>query len=416
MSSVVNHAESKEIIRMTSESEKLKKSSIERWRRETPGCGHRVHLNNAGAALMTQEVADTIKDYLDLELNMGGYEAADQSESEIADAYQSTAKLIGARADQIAMVENATVATSQALSAFTFKPGDVILTTNVDYSSNQIMLLSLSKRYGVDIIRAEDDPVGGVDPHSVRKLIRKHSPKLMLMSWIPTNSGLVQDAESVGAICREQDVPYILDACQAVGQIPVDVSRLNCDFLAATSRKFLRGPRGIGFLYVSERMLHQNMHPLFPDTHGARWTAPDSYQLQEGAKRFENWEFPYALVLGMGKAAEYAVREGINLISSRAISLGKYARQHLRQMDNVRVLDYGKQTCAIVSARIKDVDAGIIVQKLREKSINTSAASRTAGVIDMDVKKAETVLRISPHYYNTVEEIDRLIHELNQIN
>ncbi|WP_340104753.1 aminotransferase class V-fold PLP-dependent enzyme [Rhodohalobacter sp. 8-1] len=385
---------------------------IKKWREDTPGCTYRNHLNNAGAALMPQPVIDTVQNHLELESRIGAYEAGDAASEDIQKAYTSVGELIGADSKNVAVVENATVATSQALSAFEFESGDTIITTNVDYSSNQIMLLNLSKRFGVDIMRAEDLPEGGVDPASVRRLIRKHRPKLMLMSWIPTNSGLVQDATSVGGICREENVPIILDACQAVGQIAVDVKELKCDFLAATSRKFLRGPRGMGFLYVSDRVLEKNMYPLFPDTHGARWTGPETFRLEEGAKRFENWEFPHALLLGMGMAAEYANQIGVEVIAQRATELGDYTRGKLTDIPGVRVLDYGNQKCAIVSATFEEIEADVLVQKLRERNINTSSAFRTSGVIDMNSKKANAVLRISPHYYNRRDEVDQVVDEL----
>lgn len=379
---------------------------ILQWRDETPGSDHRCHLNNAGAALMPRPVIEAVYDHLDLETRIGGYEAGDAVSSKIDKAYQSVAELVGTRTANIAMVGNATVAISQALSAFDFEQGDIIITTSVDYSSNQIMLLNLAKRFGVKIIRVGDLPEGGADPESVRQLIKQHRPKLMLMSWIPTHSGLVQDATSIGEICYSNDVPLLLDGCQAVGQIEIDLSGLKCDFLAATSRKFLRGPRGIGFLYVSDRMIKDGRSPLYPDTHGAEWTEPNNFRLSNSAKRFENWEFPVALQLGMGKAAEYAQSIGMEKISKRSSYLADYARKNFSEIDGVQILDRGSQKCAIVSLAFHDVDAANVVQALRNQGINTSSASRSASVIDMDDKKINSILRISPHYYNTREEID----------
>lgn len=393
----------------------VSEQQIARWREETPGCAHRAHLNNAGAALMPDPVIRAVQVYLEEEALYGGYETADARADQIADCYESLARLVGTSASNIAIVENATVATSQALSAFDFGQGDTVLTTKVDYSSNQIMLLNLAERFGVRVVRAKDLPEGGVDPDSVRTLIREHRPKLMLMSWVPTNSGLVQQAEAVGALCRDTGTPFLLDACQAVGQLPVDVETLQCDFLAATSRKFLRGPRGLGFLYVSDRMLELGLRPLFPDTHGARWTAADRFKLEPDASRFENWEFPYALVAGLGAAAEYAGRIGIETISRRSRELADYARGRLSELESVRVLDRGPERCAIVSAGLIGGDAGQVVASLRERGINTSASRRHHAVIDMTEKKFETALRISPHYYNTAGEIDALIEALKEM-
>ncbi len=361
---------------------------------------------------MPAPVINAIHSHLDKETRYGGYEAAEAAAEEIAASYDAVGRLIGTVAANIAIVENATVATSQALSAFDFQPDDTIITTNVDYSSNQIMLLNLAKRFGIEIIRAEDLSEGGVNPDSIHALIRKHRPKLVLMSWVPTNSGLVQDAHAVGKICSKANIPYLLDACQAVGQLPVDVAELNCDFLAATARKFLRGPRGLGFLYVSDQMLERELYPLFPDTKGAKWISANDFQLEPDAKRFENWEFPYALVLGLGAAAQYAHSVGIEVAGKRGHKLAKYTREKLSRLSNIRVLDRGKNKCAILTAEINDTDASNLVEELRKKKINTSVAKRHHGVIDMDAKEAETALRISPHYYNTIEEIDQTIDVL----
>jgi len=380
---------------------------IEKWRDETPGCSHRIHLNNAGAALMPQPVIDTIQAHFTLENQIGGYEAADAVSDQIENAYVSVAGLVGALPKNIAMVGNATIATFLALSSFDYGPGDVIITTNVDYSSNQIMLLNLAQRFGVKIHRAADLPEGGADPDSVRQLVRDHNPKLLLMSWIPTHSGLVQDAVSVGQICRDSGVPFLLDACQAVGQIPVDVEELNVDFLAATSRKFLRGPRGMGFLYVSNQMLNQGKAPLFPDTHGARWSDVNEFELAQSARRFENWEFPVALQLGMGRAAEYAAEVGLKRISERNAMLADYARNKIAAIKGARILDSGSQQSAIVSVGLNHADAERAVDALRLQKVNTSSASRSASVIDMDAKQARSILRISSHYYNTRKEIDK---------
>ena len=163
------------------------------------------------------------------------------------------ARLLGAKARNVALVQNSTVAFAQAISAFDLGPGDVILTSRSDYASNQIMYLSLARRRGVEIVRAPDAPEGGVDPDAVRKLIARRRPTLVALTWIPTNSGLVQPVEAVGRICREAGVPYLIDGCQAVGQLPIEVEQLHCDYLSGTARKFLRGPRGLGFLYVVRR-------------------------------------------------------------------------------------------------------------------------------------------------------------------
>lgn len=389
-------------------------ADIRKWRDDTPGCRHRNHLNNAGAALMPRPVLEAITAHLDREAAYGGYEAADAARDKISAAYEAVARLVGAGTSGIALVENATVAMAQSFSAFDFKRGDSVVTTNSDYSSYQIMLLSMAERLGIEIHRAADLPEGGVDPDSIRTLVEKYRPRLVLTAWVPTNSGLVQDVHAVGEVCSETGTPFLLDACQAVGQIPVDVSRLRCDFLAATARKFLRGPRGLGFLYVSERALEEGLRPLHLDTRGATWTDADRFQVESGARRFENWEFPYALVMGIGAAADYAIEVGVEKAGVRAAALAARARERLADLEGVQVLDTGRELCAIVTVGIESMDADRLVGLLREMKINTSAVSRDHAVIDMDAKQSESALRISPHYYNTADEVDDLVDAIEQ--
>ena len=390
-------------------------SDLVRWRADTPGCEHLVHLNNAGAALVPRPVRNAIDAHLDLEDRLGGYEAAEAQTARLQETYEGVARLLGAHARNIALVQNSTIAFAQAISAFDFEPGDVVLTSRSDYASNQIMYLSLALRRGVEVVRAPDAPEGGVDTDEVRRLVSRRRPALVALTWVPTNSGLVQPIEDVGRICQEAGVPYLVDACQAVGQMAIDVQRIGCDYLAATARKFLRGPRGVGFLYVSDKRLEAGAHPLLVDMHGATWVEADAFDLTPDARRFESWEFAYALVLGLGAAAAYALEVGLENARHRARELAAYARTRLAMLPEVRVLDRGPELCAIVTAAVAGRDTKEIKLALRARGINTSSPEREDAVIDMDEKQASSALRISPHYYNTKEEIDTAVEALQEI-
>jgi selenocysteine lyase/cysteine desulfurase len=383
--------------------------SVQRWRLDTPGCQGRegrIHLNNAGAALMPRPALDAIHRHLDLEAEVGGYEAEDDVAARVRETYDLLGRLIGAPAGCVALVENATVAVSQALSAFDFHRGDVLVTTRGDYTSNQLMYLSLARRFGIEVLRAEDLPEGGVDPASVRRLVAHPRCRLVSLTWMPTNSGLVQPAEEVGEICEAAGVPYLIDACQAVGQAPVDVGRLRCDYLAATARKFLRGPRGIGFLYVSERALARGEHPLFVDMRGAGLVDPERFVLSAGARRFENWEFSYALVLGLAEAVRYALEVGIETAGARALALAAELRRKLAELPGVRIADRGPSLSAITTSEIAGVDVKSLVCGLRRGGVNASVALLGEGPRNAPEAGAVPILRLSPHYYNTREEID----------
>jgi selenocysteine lyase/cysteine desulfurase len=390
--------------------------SLARWREETPGCAHLIHLNNAGASLVPRPVRHAVDEHLDLEDELGGYEAVEAH----ADAFRAVGdhlgRLVGAQRRNIALAQNSTVAFAQALGAFDFMAGHSILTSRADYASNQIMYLSLARRLGVEVVRAPDLAAGGVDPDAVRDLIRRRRPALVALTWVPTNSGLVQDVAAVGEVCRSADVPYLVDACQAVGQLPVDVKAIGCDYLAATARKFLRGPRGIGFLYVSDRALAAGAYPLFVDMHGATWTDPDRFELTPDARRFESWEIGPALVLGLGAAARYALDTvGIETARDRAHALARYARERLATIPGVRVLDRGPELCAIVTVQPAGRRGPDIKLALRARGINTSSPEREDAVIDMDAKGTASALRLSPHYYNTAGEIDTAVEALREV-
>jgi selenocysteine lyase/cysteine desulfurase len=385
------------------------------WRLDTPGCERRVHLNNAGASLVPRPVRRAVDAHLDLEDELGAYEAAEARAAALERTVDDVGRLVGAGRRNIALTQNSTTAFAQALGAFDFASGDAILTSRADYASNQIMYLSLARRLGVEIVRAPDLPEGGVDPEAVRALVRRRPPTLVAITWVPTNSGLVQPVAAIGEVCRAAGVPYLVDACQAVGQMPVDAPAIGCDYLAATSRKFVRGPRGIGFLYVADHALAGGAHPLLVDMHGATWTDPDRFELTPDARRFESWEIAYALALGLGAAARYALDVGLETARDRARTLAAYARDRLAELPGVRVLDRGAELCAIVTAEPAGRPGAEIKLALRARGINTSSPGRDDAVIDMDAKGARSAIRISPHYYNTAGEIDVAVEALREV-
>jgi len=381
-------------------------------RAQTPGCAERTHLNNAGAGLMPTQVLEAVRDHLELEARIGGYEAASARQTQIEACYEDVAALLGARARNIAFVESATAAYSQALSSIEFEPGDVVLTSRNDYISNQLMFLSLARRQRVEVVHAPELESGGFDPDAMRELIARRRPKLVALTHVPTNSGLVQPIEGIGASCRESGSLLLLDACQSVGQMPIDALALECDFLSTTSRKFLRGPRGAGFLYVSDRALELGLEPLHVDMRGADWTAAGEYTPSPTARRFESWEFAYALVLGTGAAARLALSIGLEAIQEHSWALAALARERLAPLPGVTVLDRGVRRCAIVSANVEGQDPDALQAALSERGFNTTLTLREYAVLDFDDKGFEWAIRMSPHYYNTRAEVEGFVEAL----
>ncbi len=283
-------------------------------------------------------------------------------------------------------------------------------------TSYQIQYLALAERYGVTVLHAPDLPEGGVDPDGVRALLAQNPRcRFVSVTWIPTHTGTIQDVAAVGEACAAAGVPYHVDACQAVGQLPIDLSILQCDYLSATGRKFLRGPRGTGFLYVSDRALARGDRPLFIDMRGARWTSADAFEAAAGASRFEEWERSYALLLGLGEAARYAVAAGVDACGQQARALAAYARRRLAELPGARVLDRGGDLSAIVTVSFDGRDGADVVRALAARRINTVASLRWYGLLDFGERGVESAVRISPHYYNTSDELDALMAALEEI-
>jgi len=387
---------------------------IEKLRLETPGCAHRNHLNNAGAGLPPQPVLSAMQEHLELEATIGGYEAADLQRTSLEGFYGSVAQLLHSRSHNIAFAGSATDAYARVLSAIPWQAGDVILTTENDYVSNQIAFLSLQKRFGLKLLRARNLDSGGVDVADFELLLKKHQPKLAAVTQVPTNSGLVQPVEAIGAFCRHTETLYLVDACQSAGQMPLDVNRIGCDFLSATMRKFLRGPRGAGFLYASDRALSSGIEMLTPDMRSADWTSEDSFSTATTARRFEYWEMAPALVLGSKAAVDYALHLGLEWIETQVRQLAVLTRLLLSELPGVQVLDQGQHLCGIVTAHAPHWNVSTILQKLRQENINCRISTRNVAQIDFSRKAVDWALRVSPHYYNTEAEIRQLAAVLRQ--
>lgn len=389
--------------------------NLEVIRQETPGCSDKIFLNSAGASLMPKAVVDTTVKFLYEEQEFGGYAAVVRNSAHISRFYEETAKLINAKPSNIAFVSSSTDGYAKALSSISFAEGDCIITTNDDYISNQIAFISLQKRYHIEIVRVANLPDHELDLEDFENLIKKHNPKLIAVTHIPTNSGLIQNIEGVGNLCKQYNVLYLVDACQSVGQIVVDVKKINCDFLTATGRKFMRGPRGTGFLYVSDKTLRENMYPLFLDSFGAKWTSFDDYQLNDSAKRFEFFERPYAALLGFTEALRYANIIGIDQIENYNRTLADTLRINLQKND-FRVLDKGNRLSSIVTFCQADGKVEKIHKILSENRVFFKENYKGDALIDFTTKNVDHAIRLSPHYFNTMEEIERVSQLLENIN
>jgi selenocysteine lyase/cysteine desulfurase len=381
-----------------------------RVRAETPGCATVAHFNNAGASLMPQPVLAAQIGHLEREAEIGGYEAKAEAAERLEGIYASIGRLLNCGSDEIALVENATVAWDLAFHAFDWTPGDTVLTAEAEYASNYLAYLHVREKYGIAVEPVPSDGAGQLDVAALERMI-DGSVKLIAVTHVPTNGGLVNPAAEIGRVARAHGIPFLLDACQSVGQLEIDVAAIGCDLLSATGRKYLRGPRGTGFLYVRREMLDR-LDPPFPDLHSAEWVAPDRYVWRPDARRFENWEFNFAALLGLGAAVDYALSLGPAEIEARVKALAAELRERLADVPGVEVRDLGAEKCGLCTFTLEGHAAADVSAALRARGINTSVSDRAGTLLDATRRDLPEMVRASVHYFNDTAEMDRLVAAL----
>ena len=386
---------------------------VARARAETPGCSQVLHFNNAGASLMPQVVLDAQVAHLQREAAIGGYESKAEAMDAIEGAYASIARLLNCRAEEIALMENATVAWHAAFLSLPWQEGDRILTAEAEYASNYISYLKLARQKGVVVERVPSTATGDLDVEALERMIDGRV-RLIAVTHIPTNGGLVNPAAEIGRIAKAHNILFLLDACQSAGQLDLDVQAIGCDLLSATGRKYLRGPRGSGFLYVRKERLEEIEPPVL-DLHSAHWVAPERYEMRPNARRFENWEFNYAAVLGLGAAVDYALAWGMPEIERRVVALAADLRTALAEVPGITVQDIGTRKCGICTFTHERLDAATISARLRAQAINTSVSDPNSTLLDATARGLPDLVRASVHYFNTDEEIDRFCRALREL-
>jgi len=388
---------------------------LNKVRKDTPHCQDKIFLNSAGASLMPNQVLERMTSYLGEEARHGGYKLYDIYQLEVEEFYVETAKMLNCQPHNIAYAFNATDAFAQALFSIPLERGDVIISTDDDYLSNHIQFHAAYKRFGAQTIRVNNLEDGGLDLVHLERLIKEHNPKLVSITHVPTNTGKVQDVESVGDLCEQYDILYIVDACQSVGQMEVDVEKIKCDFLNVTGRKFLRGPRGTGFLFVSDRVLKMGLTPLRLDGWSANWVAPNKFEFHESARRYEVYEQSYSCTLGLKEAIRYANEIGIDNIYNYNQELLKRLRYNLESHGDILFLDKGEHLVNIFSFQKKGVSKSDLEAGLTINDVYFSSAFKGTAFIDFDKKGVDWAIRISPHYFNTMEEMDRVAEIIKDI-
>ncbi|WP_428327821.1 aminotransferase class V-fold PLP-dependent enzyme [Mucilaginibacter sp.] len=388
----------------------ITEQEIQQYRAETRGTAERIHFNNAGSALPPDVVVETVVNYLNEEAVFGGYETEFKYSAELDNIYPLIARLINANDDEIALVENASTAWGIAFNGISFKKGDVIITSEMEYVTNLISFLNVQQSQGVELKVIANDEQGNFPLHELEAAISPQT-KLIAVTHIPSTAGGMIPIVEIGKIARRHNILYLVDACQSAGQIPVDVREIDCDMLSVTGRKYLRAPRGTGFLYV-RKAVQDKLKLFFMDGFSAPSVSMEAYRPRDDARRFELYEKNRALTLGLGKAVEYALDIGVDRIWQRIQYLADLLRSQLQNIDGITVHDIGDQKCGIVTFSVKGIDSAAVKNKLGEKHINVSVGKAISTRIYMDKNHLSSIVRASVHYYNTEEELQQLCTEL----
>ena len=386
--------------------------NIDELRAETPGVGSGIYLNNAGCSLMPQPVIGAVQNSFALEARTGGFPARMQETQALDAVYASVAALINAKPSEIALMGSHTDAWQSVFYGLGFSEGEKILTGRAEYGANYVAFLQMRKRTGCEIEIIPCDASGASDAQALEKMIDDRV-KLIALTWISTNGGLVNPAAEIGKVARAHAIPYLLDACQAVGQMPVDVAALGCDYLCATGRKWLRGPKGTGFLYVREERL-ENIEPATIDDFGASWRAPDEYELRGDARRFETHEHAPALRLGLGAAVDYARALGLDEIRHRVRHLAMSLRAELARIPGVTVRDLGSEHAGLVTFSHERVAAADITAALHKAGVWVKTVPRAGALLDTTDRELGELVRVSPHYFNLDSELESFLKALHQ--
>ncbi len=387
---------------------------VEKFRAETKGTLQKIHFNNAGASLPPNVVVETVVNYLQEEALMGGYETEAKYQSQLADTYKLIARLINANASEIAIVENASTAWGLAFYGIEFKPGDEIITSEMEYSTNVLAFLNVQEQLGVIIKLIPNDEQGNFTITEFKQAISAKT-KLIAITYIASTTGGMMPVTEIGKIAAEHGILYLIDACQAAGHAPLDVKEIGCDMLSVTGRKYLRAPRGTGFLYV-RREVQDKLKVLYMDSLAAELISDNEFKLRDDARRFELYEKNRSLILGLGRAVEYALNIGVGRIWERIQHLAALLRSQLVTINGLTLHDQGTNQCGIVTFSIAGVESIAIKEKLAKQDINVSVGQPASTMYYMNKHHITSLVRASVHYYNTEEEIAILIDAIKQIN
>lgn len=364
-----------------------------------------VFLDSAGSSLPPSIVLETVIGHLRREAEVGGYRAANERLGDLDAVKTAIGALVNAAPTSIALADSASRCWADFFYSVPLHPGDRVLVSHADYASNAVATLQRARACGATVSVIPNDATGQLDLKAFAQLLDERV-QLVSLVHAPTNGGLVNPVADACRAAHEAGALVLVDACQSAGQLPIDVAALDADALSATGRKWLRGPRGTGFLYVRPE-LHQTLEPQRLDLHGAQWTAPDSYQLANDASRFEFFEHDVAARLGLGAAVQYLLDLGPDEVYAAIAERADYLRATLSQIPGVTIHDLGTVRSGIVSFTVTGHAPVDVRDRLLDRDITVTVSHRSSSLLDMTARDLDAVVRASPHCFVTFGELER---------
>ncbi|OPA92586.1 class V aminotransferase [Pseudomonas fluorescens] len=386
---------------------------VQQLRDATPGCRSGiVHFNHAGASLPSQATLDAIVDQLQREARDGPMEAGEHGEVWVEKARRAAGQLLNAPASSIAFAGSGSTAWSMAFQALGhWQPGDRILVGRHEWGGNLASMES-AVQAGARVETIPCDETGAVCPLALDSMIDAQV-KLIDLTWLPANSGLINPAKAIGEVARRHGIPYFIDAGQAVGQLPVDVQALHCDVLKSAGRKHLRGPRGTALMYVRPGFL-QRLNPAQRDVFSAPWTA-EGFDLRNDARRFETSEVSYALLAGLGNALQEVNRLGVERTWERVLHLSERIREALREIPGICLHELGTTHSGLIAFNLNGWDAFELKRRLGLQRINIGANGVAYTPLDMQARGLASIARISVSPLNDEHDIETLMAALKAL-
>lgn len=392
----------------------LSEQEVQLLRAATPGCAQVIHFNHSGASLPSQTTLDAIIGQLNREALSGPMEAAAYGATLQESARQRAAQLINAQPASVAFSSSGSAAWGMAFAGLgPWREGDRILLGRHEWGGN-LACIAQAVAAGARLEVIPCDQHGAVSVEALEGLIDERV-RLISLTWLPANSGLINPAAAIGAVARRHGIPYFIDAGQALGQIEVDVQALHCDVLKGACRKFLRGPRGTALLYIREGYVEQ-LQPPFLDVLSAPQNG-EHFSPRNDARRFETSETSLALLAGLDNALNEALRLGIPRIRSRIQHLAGFARNALAQIDGLTLHDLGQpgSQSGLIALTLEGWDAIALKERLALHGINIGANGVAYTPLDMQARGLVNIARVAVSYLNTEEEIGELVRVLRLI-